>query len=167
MANITAALVKELRERTGAGMMDCKKALVAADGDIEKAIDDMRKNGQAKAAKKAGRVTAEGVIVSASSANGVFIAEINCETDFVAKDASFNEFCNNVVALAAENNVTDVAALKDHRNEARAVHVDVGHAGGIYRSCKCERPVDHVAGVNVLELFVVNNLQVELVSVEG
>ena len=80
MANITAALVKELRERTGAGMMDCKKALVAADGDIEKAIDDMRKNGQAKAAKKAGRVTAEGVIVSAS--------------------------------LAAENNVTDVAALK-------------------------------------------------------
>ena len=112
MANITAALVKELRERTGAGMMDCKKALVAADGDIEKAIDDMRKNGQAKAAKKAGRVTAEGVIVSASSANGVFIAEINCETDFVAKDASFNEFCNNVVALAAENNVTDVAALK-------------------------------------------------------
>ncbi|MBO6009535.1 MAG: elongation factor Ts [Ruminobacter sp.] len=112
MANITAALVKELRERTGAGMMDCKKALVAADGDIEKAIDDMRKNGQAKAAKKAGRVTAEGVIVSASSANGVFIAEINCETDFVAKDASFNEFCNNVVALAAENNVTDVEAIK-------------------------------------------------------
>ena len=109
---ITAAMVKELREMTGAGMMDCKKALVAADGDIEKAIDDMRKNGQAKAAKKAGRVTAEGVIVSASSANGVFIAEINCETDFVAKDASFNEFCNNVVALAAENNVTDVAALK-------------------------------------------------------
>ena len=109
---ITAAMVKELREMTGAGMMDCKKALVAADGDIEKAIDDMRKNGQAKAAKKAGRVTAEGVIVSASSANGVFIAEINCETDFVAKDASFNEFCNNVVALAAENNVTDVEALK-------------------------------------------------------
>ena len=72
----------------------------------------MRKNGQAKAAKKAGRVTAEGVIVSASSANGVFIAEINCETDFVAKDASFNEFCNNVVALAAENNVTDVEAIK-------------------------------------------------------
>ncbi|MBQ4488002.1 MAG: elongation factor Ts [Ruminobacter sp.] len=112
MANITAALVKELRERTGAGMMDCKKALVAADGDIEKAIDDMRKNGQAKAAKKAGRVTAEGVIVSATSASGVYIAEINCETDFVAKDASFNEFCNTVVKIAAENNTTDVATIK-------------------------------------------------------
>ncbi len=112
MANITAALVKELRERTGAGMMDCKKALVAAGGDIEKAIDDMRKSGQAKAAKKAGRVTAEGVIVAAASANGTFIAEINCETDFVAKDASFNEFCAKIAAIAADNGVTDVEALK-------------------------------------------------------
>ena len=86
MANITAALVKELRERTGAGMMDCKKALVQADGDIEVAIDNMRKNGQAKAAKKAGRVTAEGVIVSASKEGVALIAEINCETDFVAKE---------------------------------------------------------------------------------
>ena len=112
MANITAALVKELRERTGAGMMDCKKALVAADGDIEKAIDDMRKNGQAKAAKKAGRVTAEGVIVSAVNGNKTMIMEVNCETDFVAKDASFNEFCNNAVKIALDNNVTDIEALK-------------------------------------------------------
>ena len=104
MANITAALVKELRERTGAGMMDCKKALVAADGDIEKAIDDMRKNGQAKAAKKAGRVTAEGVIVSASSANGVFIAEINCETDFVAKTDTFKELCHDIALQIAASN---------------------------------------------------------------
>ena len=100
MANITAALVKELRERTGAGMMDCKKALVQADGDIEVAIDNMRKNGQAKAAKKAGRVTAEGVIVSASKEGVALIAEINCETDFVAKDAGFNEFCANVAACS-------------------------------------------------------------------
>ena len=112
MANITAALVKELRERTGAGMMDCKKALVAADGDIEKAIDDMRKNGQAKAAKKAGRVTAEGVIVSAVNGNKTMIMEVNCETDFVAKDASFNEFCNNAVKIALDNNVTDIEVLK-------------------------------------------------------
>ncbi|MGN1392689.1 MAG: translation elongation factor Ts [Succinivibrionaceae bacterium] len=112
MANITAALVKELRERTGAGMMDCKKALVEANGDIELAIDNMRKNGQAKAAKKAGRVTAEGVIVSASNGSKTLIMEVNCETDFVAKDASFNEFCANVAKIALENNVTEVEALK-------------------------------------------------------
>ncbi len=112
MANITAALVKELRERTGAGMMDCKKALVEANGDIEVAIDNMRKNGQAKAAKKAGRVTAEGVIVSATSGDKNVIIEVNCETDFVAKDASFNELCQNVANLALENNISDVDALK-------------------------------------------------------
>ena len=113
MANITAALVKELRDRTGAGMMDCKKALVAADGDIEVAIDNMRKNGQAKAAKKAGRVTAEGVIAYASNENKAYIVEINCETDFVAKDAGFNEFCNNVARVALDKNVADVEALKN------------------------------------------------------
>lgn len=112
MANITAALVKELRERTGAGMMDCKKALVQADGDIEVAIDNMRKNGQAKAAKKAGRVTAEGVIVSASKEGVALIAEINCETDFVAKDAGFNEFCANVAQLALDADTTDVETVK-------------------------------------------------------
>src|SRR5574344_1572594 len=112
MANITAALVKELRERTGAGMMDCKKALVEANGDIELAIDNMRKNGQAKAAKKAGRVTAEGVIASAVADGKALIVEVNCETDFVAKDASFNAFCQNVAKIALDNNVTDVEALK-------------------------------------------------------
>lgn len=112
MANITAAIVKELRERTGAGMMDCKKALVQADGDIEVAIDNMRKNGQAKAAKKAGRVTAEGVIVSASKEGVALIAEINCETDFVAKDAGFNEFCANVAQLALDADTTDVETVK-------------------------------------------------------
>ena len=112
MANITAALVKELRERTGAGMMACQKALVEADGNIELAIDNMRKNGQAKAAKKAGRVTAEGVIVSAVDGNKALLVEVNCETDFVAKDASFNAFCETVAKLALANNVTDVEALK-------------------------------------------------------
>jgi elongation factor Ts len=112
MANITAALVKELRERTGAGMMDCKKALVEANGDIELAIDNMRKNGQAKAAKKAGRVTAEGVIASAINGNKAVTVEVNCETDFVAKDASFNAFCDTVAKLALDNDITDVEALK-------------------------------------------------------
>ena len=121
MANITAALVKELRERTGAGMMDCKKALVAADGDIEVAIDNMRKNGQAKAAKKAGRVTAEGVIAYASNENKAYIVEINCETDFVAKDAGFNEFCNNVARVALEGAIDEEAGARRSAIDRAAV----------------------------------------------
>ena len=93
MANISAALVKELRERTGAGMMDCKKALTEADGDIELAIENMRKSGQAKAAKKAGRIAAEGVILARAEGNTAVMIELNCETDFVGKDASFRAFC--------------------------------------------------------------------------
>ncbi|WP_145601109.1 translation elongation factor Ts, partial [Yersinia frederiksenii] len=98
MVAITAALVKELRERTAAGMMECKKALVEANGDIELAIDNMRKSGQAKAAKKAGRIAAEGIILAKVSADGKFgvILELNCETDFVAKDAGFKAFGEEV-----------------------------------------------------------------------
>ncbi len=111
---ITAALVKELRERTGAGMMECKKALVEADGDIEKAIENMRKSGQAKAAKKAGRIAAEGVIVILPSEDGrtVAMAEVNCETDFVAKDDNFLSFANAVAERVLNSDVEDVEALK-------------------------------------------------------
>ncbi len=109
---ITAALVKELRERTGAGMMDCKKALVETDGDIELAIENMRKSGQAKAAKKAGRVAAEGIILVKSSDNAAVVIELNSETDFVAKDASFNEFGSKVVEIAVANKIGDIDALK-------------------------------------------------------
>ncbi|HDK37694.1 MAG TPA: elongation factor Ts [Thiolapillus brandeum] len=110
---ITAALVKELRERTGAGMMVCKKALVETDGDIELAIVNMRKSGQAKAAKKAGRIAAEGVIVIQASEDGkkVAMAEVNCETDFVAKDDSFLAFANAVVERVLNSDVADVDAL--------------------------------------------------------
>ena len=94
---ITAALVKELRERTGAGMMDCKKALQETNGDIEAAIDNMRKSGQAKAAKKAGRVAAEGVILTKVEGNVAVIMELNCETDFVARDENFLAFGNKFV----------------------------------------------------------------------
>lgn len=113
MANVTAALVKELRERTGAGMMDCKKALVAADGDIELAIENMRKNGQAKAAKKADRVAAEGVMVAKSNGNKAVLVEVNCETDFVAKDATFNAFANKVAEIALANNTEDLDVIKN------------------------------------------------------
>ncbi len=110
---ITAALVKELRERTGAGMMECKKALVETDGDVELAIENMRKSGQAKAAKKAGRIAAEGVIVIQASDDGkkVAMAEVNCETDFVAKDDNFLSFANAVAERVLNSDVADVDAL--------------------------------------------------------
>ncbi|QGX38736.1 translation elongation factor Ts [Permianibacter aggregans] len=110
---ITAALVKELRERTGAGMMECKKALQEANGDIELAIDNMRKSGAVKAAKKAGRVAAEGVIMAKAGAGEVVLVEVNCETDFVAKDVNFTAFANEVADAALSSKVADVAALND------------------------------------------------------
>jgi len=100
---VTAALVKELRERTGAGMMDCKKALQETNGDIEQAIDNMRKSGQAKAAKKAGRVAAEGIILTKAEGNVGTLVELNCETDFVSRDASFLAVGEQVINAALGN----------------------------------------------------------------
>jgi len=116
---ITAALVKELRERTGAGMMDCKKALLETDGNIEIAIENMRKTGVAKAAKKAGRVAAEGVIIirQAEDNKHSVILEINCETDFVAKDENFGRFANAIADTVLANkpgNVNDLLNLTLH-----------------------------------------------------
>jgi elongation factor Ts len=110
---ITAALVKELRERTGAGMMECKKALVESNGDIEAAIEAMRKSGQAKAAKKAGRTAAEGVILVniSDDGNNAVMVEVNCETDFVAKDENFLSFANAVAERALNTGAADVEAL--------------------------------------------------------
>lgn len=115
MANITAALVKELRDRTGLGMMECKKALVAAEGDIERAIDDLRKSGQAAAAKKAGRTAAEGVIAIATTEDNkvAVMVEINSETDFVARDAGFLEFADKVAQTALANKEADVEKLAE------------------------------------------------------
>jgi elongation factor Ts len=100
MAAITAALVKDLREKTGAGMMDCKKALTETDGDIEVAIDWLRKKGLAAAAKKSGRVAAEGLVGVASAANKAAIVEVNAETDFVARNETFQEFVSRVAEIA-------------------------------------------------------------------
>ena len=123
MAEITASLVKELRERTGAGMMECKKALVEANGDIELAIDNMRKSGQAKAAKKAGRVAAEGVILARVQNGFGVLVEMNCETDFVAKDAGFLGLANEVADFAAANKGTTIEALQVQFEEKRAALV--------------------------------------------
>ncbi|MEG3768621.1 translation elongation factor Ts [Alteromonas sp. 14N.309.X.WAT.G.H12] len=110
---VTAALVKELRERTGAGMMDCKKALVETDGDIELAIENMRKSGQAKAAKKAGRIAAEGVILTQVQGSRATMMEVNCETDFVARDEGFLGFGNQILNVAHENNINDIDTLNE------------------------------------------------------
>lgn len=110
---ISATLVKELRERTGSGMMECKRALEATAGDIEAAVEKMRKEGMAKADKKAGRVAAEGAVLIQVSADGQLglILEINCETDFVAKDANFQAFCQDVAAAALKARPADLDAL--------------------------------------------------------
>jgi elongation factor Ts len=108
---VTAALVKELRERTAAGMLDCKNALVEADGDIELAIENMRKSGQAKAAKKAGRIAAEGVILTKIAGGKATMMEVNCETDFVARDEGFLAFGKKLIDVAAANGMSDIEAL--------------------------------------------------------
>ena len=107
MAEITAALVKELRERTGAGMMDCKKALSATDGDLEKAIDFLREKGLAAAAKKAGRVAAEGLVEAYIHGGGRIgvLVEVNCETDFVAKTDAFKELVRHCYAYCCNQSV--------------------------------------------------------------
>ncbi|MAX53167.1 MAG: elongation factor Ts [Methylophaga sp.] len=111
---ITAALVKELRERTGSGMMECKKALVEANGDIEVAIEEMRKSGLAKADKKADRITAEGIITIETSADNkhAIMLEVNSETDFVAKADDFVNFVSAVAKKALEAQPADLDALK-------------------------------------------------------
>ncbi|MCZ6808720.1 MAG: translation elongation factor Ts [Proteobacteria bacterium] len=109
--SISASMVKELRERSGAGMMDCKKVLVETGGDIDAAIELLRKSGQAKADKKAGRIAADGRIVVATDGNKAVIAEINSETDFVAKDENFIAFVDSVAATALAGNAEDVKAL--------------------------------------------------------
>ena len=112
MATVTAALVKELRERTGAGMMECKKALVEANADIELAIENMRKSGAAKAAKKAGNVAAEGAIIIKEENGVAVLLEVNCQTDFVAKDGNFTAFADKVAldALASKASVEELVA---------------------------------------------------------
>lgn len=109
---VTAALVKELRERTGAGMMECKKALVEANADIELAIENMRKSGAAKAAKKAGNVAAEGAIIIKEENGVAVLLEVNCQTDFVAKDGNFTAFAEKVAAdaLASKASVEELVA---------------------------------------------------------
>ena len=114
---VTAAMVKELRDRTGAGMMECKRALVETNGDINAAVDHLRKSGLAHADKKASRVAAEGMIALSLAPNGkqAVLVEVNCETDFVAKNEKFNSFAEAVAANALSDDPADVEALLSTR----------------------------------------------------
>lgn len=169
MAEVTASMVKELRERTAAGMMECKKALVEANGDIELAIDNMRKSGQAKAAKKAGRVAAEGVIISKISADKQFgvILEINCETDFVAKDAGFLAFSDKVATTALADRISDVAVLQAKFEEERtALVAKIGENIGIRRIAEITGDIvgSYQHGARIGVLVAANGADDELVK---
>jgi elongation factor Ts len=112
MTNVTAAMVKDLREKTGAGMMDCKNALGETEGDVEAAIDWLRKKGLSKAAKKSGRVAAEGLVAAAVRELDGVVVELNSETDFVARNADFQTLAKNIAAVALQTGVANVEALK-------------------------------------------------------
>ena len=126
---ISASMVKELRERTGAGMMECKKALVEVDGDMDKAIEQLRTSGQAKADKKATRIAADGRVVVASNGSHATLLEINSETDFAAKDENFVAFANAVAQSALAGNFADVddlsAATLDDGRTIEAARTDL------------------------------------------
>ncbi|EPL10814.1 elongation factor Ts [Pseudomonas sp. TH05] len=142
MAEITAALVKELRERTGEGMMDCKKALTKAGGDIEKAIDDMRASGAIKAAKKAGNVAAEGAIAIKEDGKAAVIIEVNSQTDFLALQEDFKNFVAASVEKAFADKLTDVAPLIAAQEPAREALVGkVGENVNIRRLARVEADV--------------------------
>ena len=144
MAEITAALVKELRERTGEGMMDCKKALTKAGGDIEKAIDDMRASGAIKAAKKAGNVAAEDAISEKVAEDGksAVILEVNSQTDFLALQDDFKKFVADSVEKAFADKLTDAAPLIAAQESAReALVAKVGENVNIRRLVRVEGDV--------------------------
>ena len=134
---MSAALVKELRERTGLGLLECKKALAAAGGDVDKAIEELRKSSGMKAAKKAGRTAADGVVVTRMAEDGSYgiVAEINSETDFVARDENFLAFVGKVADAAFAGRQTDVAALMEGELEAarEALVQKIGENIGVRR----------------------------------
>ena len=163
---MSAALVKELRERTGLGLLECKKALAAADGDVDKAIEELRKSSGMKAAKKAGRTAADGVVVTRIADDGSYgvVVEVNSETDFVARDESFLAFVGSVVDAAFTARQTDVAALMAGELESRreALVQKIGENIGVRR-------IELVnAGAGVVGSYVHGNKRIAvLVELKG
>ena len=163
---MSAALVKELRERTGLGLLECKKALAEADGDIEAAIEALRKSSGMKAAKKAGRTAADGVVAIQTAADGGFgaMVEVNSETDFVARDENFLGFVNSVVSKAFDGRLDDVAALAGGETEdARQALVQK-----IGENISVRRVVTYQAADGVIGGYVHGNNRIAvLVSLKG
>ena len=163
---MSAALVKELRERTGLGLLECKKALAEADGDIEAAIDALRKSSGMKAAKKAGRTAADGVVAIQTAADGGFgaMVEVNSETDFVARDENFLGFVNSVVSKAFDERLDDVEALAAGETEdARQALVQK-----IGENISVRRVVTYQAAEGVIGGYVHGNNRIAvLVSLKG
>ena len=163
---MSAALVKELRERTGLGLLECKKALAEADGDIEAAIEALRKSSGMKAAKKAGRTAADGVVAIQTAADGGFgaMVEVNSETDFVARDENFLSFVNGVVSKAFEERLDDVTALAGGEMEdARQALVQK-----IGENISVRRVVTYQAADGVIGGYVHGNNRIAvLVSLKG
>ena len=169
MTSITASMVKELRERTGLGMMDCKKALSNADGDMEKAIEDLRKASGLKAAKKANRVAAEGVVMTKVSEDGNrgVIIEVNSETDFVARDENFLRFAENALEDAFEKNEASVERLleKGLEETRQALVQKIGENINLRR---LERLSFENANQGIVESYVHNNGKIGvLISLQG
>src|ERR1700754_830967 len=145
MAKISASLVKDLRERSGVGMMECKKALVENNGDIEAAMEWLRKNGMAKADKKADRVAAEGLIAVAQKAGKAVLVEVNSETDFSSRNENFIQFTKDVANVALESGAADIEALKAAKlgdatveEGAKALTLTIGEKFDVRRMAKVE-----------------------------
>ena len=169
MASITASMVKELRERTGLGMMDCKKALSEANGDMEKAIEDLRKASGLKAAKKASRVAAEGVVMAKISSDGNrgVIVEINSETDFVARDENFLSFAGEALETAYNENEASIEELlsKGLEESRQALVQKIGENINVRR---IERLNLENANQGIVESYVHNNAKIGvLISLKG
>ena len=169
MGNITAGMVKELRDRTGLGMMDCKKALSEADGDMDKAIDDLRKASGIKAAKKASRVAAEGVVLTKIAEDGNYgvVVEVNSETDFAARDSNFLDFAQKALELAYANSEADVAGLLDAGLEdtRSALVQKIGENCNVRR---VERMLFTDENAGIVESYVHSNNKIAvLISVTG
>src|ERR1700761_5051287 len=145
MAEISASLVKDLRERSGVGMMECKKALVENNGDIEVAMEWLRKNGMAKADKKADRVAAEGLIAVAQKAGVATLVEVNSETDFSSRNEQFIQFTKDVANVALESGINDIETLKAAKlgentveEGAKTLTLTIGEKFDVRRMAKVE-----------------------------
>lgn len=149
MANYTAADIKALRERTGAGMMDVKKALDEANGDAEKALELIRIKGLKGATKREGRSTAEGLVAARVDGNVGVMVEVNCETDFVAKAGPFIEFSNKVLAAAVESGASDIDALLGHSVDGKPLSEHVIEAGALLGEKVAVRRLARVEGAVV------------------